>query len=341
MGNSKNRTATQAEQAKSAVINFIQNIHYSDVYAFTDGSVLGNPGPCCAAAAVYIGSMDSEPVELCYPVSKCSSSYHGELHALLLVLQFMVNFCKGHLVNKIHIFCDCQSAIQAVCNNNNLSNFQQKIINIKVIINKLQESSISTVISWIGGHINLLPNDLADRLAKKAAAKSKDLISSPPKTYSELKNIIRRTSLQKWQHYWSNSISGSHLKQIMPNIPSKRNKSITNKMQETRKIRVISGHDKLKSHKFRLKHSSSPACDCGYPEQSEEHILLHCQLYSTQREILEDSIDSLYNQHNIPIGKRTIGLNTLLDPHSCLPAAVRDKVNLAVHNFLGSLPDIL
>ena len=76
-----------------------------------------------------------------------------------------------------------------------------------LLMNYLNSSNIDTVISWVGGHIDLKPNDLADDLAKKAAEEARGLTESPPLSYSEFKNLIKISSLKKWQTYWTNNIS--------------------------------------------------------------------------------------------------------------------------------------
>ena len=341
VGSSKSRSSDQAKTARTTVINYLQSTAPHEVIAFTDGSALGNPGPCGAAAAVYIGSMDADPVELSCPVSKHSSSYHGELHAILLVLQFIVQLCQQIPIRKLHIFCDCQSAIQVVCSSTSHINFSSKLLEIQQLLRFLHNSATDTIITWVGGHISLEPNDLADRLAKEAAAQAKNSSLLPPLCYSELKNIIRKTSLQKWQKYWSNSTTGNFLKDISPAVPSKRYKSIGNKISETRKLRLTSGHNKLKVHLHKLGFTPTPACECGNPEQSEDHILLHCEQFDRQRETLIDQVERLFIRHNIPLAARTINTSNLLVPDHSLPAAVREGINLAVYQFLGELPNLL
>ena len=52
----------------------------------------------------------------------------------------------------------------------------------------------------------LWPNDLADDLAKKAAEEARGLIESPPLSYSEFKNLIKDSSLKKWEKYWTTNL---------------------------------------------------------------------------------------------------------------------------------------
>ena len=80
-------------------------------------------------------------------------------------------------------------------------NFQYIIRIIRQLVDELDSSNIETIISWIGGHINLKPNDLADDLAKKAAEEARGLTESPPLSYSEFKNLIKDSLLKKWLKY--------------------------------------------------------------------------------------------------------------------------------------------
>ena len=61
LGSSKSRSVTQQEEAKVTVQSLVENCSYNDLIAFTDGSCLGNPGPCgsgaCIKKAAYLYQM--------------------------------------------------------------------------------------------------------------------------------------------------------------------------------------------------------------------------------------------------------------------------------------------
>ena len=54
LSNSKTRTDEQANKAKTVAAEYINNINKNSLICFTDGSALGNPGPCDAGAAVLM-----------------------------------------------------------------------------------------------------------------------------------------------------------------------------------------------------------------------------------------------------------------------------------------------
>ena len=46
LGSSKSRSTTQQEESKEIVQALVENCKHNELVAFTDGSCLGNPGPC-------------------------------------------------------------------------------------------------------------------------------------------------------------------------------------------------------------------------------------------------------------------------------------------------------
>ena len=67
-----------------------------DIIAFTDGSALGNLGPCGAGATVFVCSLEFNPIDLTAPVSKHRSTFSGKLNAILFELNFLVEYAKVH-----------------------------------------------------------------------------------------------------------------------------------------------------------------------------------------------------------------------------------------------------
>ena len=50
LGSSKSQTRTQEQKAKGLVKQIVDDSSQDTVFAFTDGSCTGNPGPCGAGA---------------------------------------------------------------------------------------------------------------------------------------------------------------------------------------------------------------------------------------------------------------------------------------------------
>ena len=91
LGSSKNKNRTSAQEVESRNIaeNLIKNsISEHTILAFTDGSCRDNPGPCGAGSYVLLPNSDA--VELKQPVSKLASILLGELVAIQLTLNFVI-----------------------------------------------------------------------------------------------------------------------------------------------------------------------------------------------------------------------------------------------------------
>ena len=72
-------------EAKLQVNQIIANLPVGAVVAFTDCSCRGNPGPCGAGSCLFLPN--DECVELKQPVSKLASILVGELVAIKITLQ--------------------------------------------------------------------------------------------------------------------------------------------------------------------------------------------------------------------------------------------------------------
>ena len=171
-GSSNSRTNLQKEIAKDTTKRFLLNEVKNDTLtAFLDGSALGNPGPCGASAIIYEEGFDAEPTAVRQAISPLSTSYHGELAALLLCVTTVLNTCLPKLSNVkiLHIFSDCQSAIKSVISMKMLPSHQDIKQKFLRTISELLLNGIKTRISWVAGHVDLIANELADGEAKKAA----------------------------------------------------------------------------------------------------------------------------------------------------------------------------
>ena len=109
LGSSKSRTAEQQELGKEMVLYLMMEAPQGTTFAFTDGSCLTNPGPCGAGAVAY--PCNQEPVRLKRQVCKRGSILIGELVAILLVIEYLIQNTATIPCKLVKIFCDSQSAV--------------------------------------------------------------------------------------------------------------------------------------------------------------------------------------------------------------------------------------
>ena len=155
LGSTGSRDKEQAARARSAAEEYINNIPPSAIITYTDGSALGNPGPCGSAAVCYLQGKRSGPVTLAEPVSTRSTSYHAELFAIYLALQYFVESKVYEFSNIAYILSDCQAAITSSCSSNIHTSHQILIDSIRSSIHTLTLKGMKITFNWIAGHVNL------------------------------------------------------------------------------------------------------------------------------------------------------------------------------------------
>ena len=337
-GSSNSRTATQIHQAHRYIEKQLQDIPDGDPIIFTDGSALGNPGPCGSAAICYAEGLKSCPITISEPVSKHSTNYHGEIRGIKLATDFLKSTHNSHHTGNAHIFSDCKAAIQALSSTSLHVTLQNEIDSTQQAIGFLQNTATPPVtvnLYWIPGHAHFEPNELADQAAKSAANQASTTNATTPSTILAIKSCLRKEATNKWQRAW-NRESGSECYQHIPVVPRTRYKSTHNRALESKYLRLLTGHSRLKNHIHKLFKEESPCCDCSQERQTPIHIVMECPLHSEARNILFDNIDLTYAKHNTPIWEREITFWDLFTPHHSDPST-RREIRYHLFKFLDTL----
>ncbi|CAG2201657.1 unnamed protein product [Mytilus edulis] len=287
LGSSKTRTSEQAIEGQRLIKQQLEELPPNTTVAFTDGSCMGNPGPCGAGAIIY-NNEEEETIQ--YPVSNRGSILLAELVAIKLVLEKIDNYNYRN-VKQLNIYSDSQSAIGIITLNWKSENYHKTIQEIKNRKIKLEQKGFSINIIWTPGHSDIEGNEQADRLAKAAAkeADNREEMSSIT-TKQDIKQAARTSVIKKWKTQWESSEVGRRFfnhhpdasKRIKLDFPSKKHFNILNSLR--------SGYSKLKGYQhFINRHVEDNKCTCGEIE-SVEHFLLSCDNYSLDREKLRQSI---------------------------------------------------
>lgn len=336
LGSSRDRSSEQASIAKKVAEEAIGNIPPRQPIVFTDGSANPNPGPCGAAAICYAEGINSIPITISSPVAHHSTSYHGELEAIRLAVDFCKSRSAHHNFNTLHLFSDCQAAMLSLSSGKIHQAHQSTIDNIQATISELAVLGVTTNIHWVAGNVNLKPNELADQAAKHAVSLVKDESTNQTLALSTIKKQIKSHLNKKWQREWNRGETGRNVYELCPIIPSNKFISIQSRRKESKLLRIISGHSCLKDHMHKLNLSESPCCECSDERQTVQHIVMDCPLYNEERKNLQDCIESIYVEHNTPMWERVINLNSLLMPtHNNIET--RNKINNALINFIDSI----
>ncbi len=131
-----------------------------------------------------------------------------------IALEFAVTYCSrnDNDFNTLSIHTDCKSALQTVLNGVK-SNFTSLATSIEDSVSALETQNINTELTWVAGHAGLLPNELADAAAKKAALSASQWNREQDtglKSFSEVKRAIRNNTVNAWQRGWSRQNDGRH-----------------------------------------------------------------------------------------------------------------------------------
>ena len=134
---------------------------------------------------------------------------------------------------------------------------------------------------WIKGHAGTWRNEIADQLAKEAAANTDTptCYSRVPK--SVVKSELEATSVEKWQSEWVKTTKGKIIKEYFPEVAGRLNNEIYITPNITT---MLTGHGNINTYLYKFKMIDSPKCPCGHNDQTTDCILFECTLLSEERE---------------------------------------------------------
>ncbi len=234
-GSSTSISVHPKAQAKQDTLQRISDLPIDQPIFFTDGSALGNPGPCGSGVVLYKNGMNSAPVSTSIPVANPGTSYLGELAGIESALKTAVNLADTPSTNitEINIMVDCTSAILSTCKSpEEDSDHSTAIEAIRQHTYILSMHNIVTKIQWIPGHVDLLMNEIADTAAKIGAEQSKLLPPNTSNHFGIIRQHIKSLSRRKWQRAWNITSSHTDLHHHRPKIPAGNYKSVAKKTAE-------------------------------------------------------------------------------------------------------------
>ena len=151
LNNSNNRKIDNPNLLKQKALEHMT--HHNNCHAiYTDGS----------KSDLGVGfAVVSERFKIVSSLPSYSSVFTAELFAIKNALNYILN----HNINNTVIYSDSLSALQAI---NSFCLKQPIITEIKVLINKLLENNLYTILCWIPSHVGLKGNEEADKSAKES-----------------------------------------------------------------------------------------------------------------------------------------------------------------------------
>ena len=203
-----------------------------------------------------------------------TSIYTAELYAILGAYSYI----QESSLEKAIIVSDSKSALLSLTPLQ--VNYHHIIAEIINIHNGLPEEQVPMLL-WVPSHSEIPGNDRADLEANKAA-RLPTTIQLPPTTnefFPKIKEHIRMRSQIFWDH------TKTQLKTIHPKLELWSSSNQNSKLQEKCLIRIRIGHSQL-THSYLIKQEPRPRCTCSDTPLTIKHVLLSCQKYDTQRQVL-------------------------------------------------------
>ena len=109
IGSYRSSTKAQKQVSREVVEGVLDGIFNNTLVAFTDGSCRGNPGPCGDGSCIIL--LNSDKVELKQLVSKLASILLGELVAIKLTLDCILEETTRCKIDSVMILSDTQISV--------------------------------------------------------------------------------------------------------------------------------------------------------------------------------------------------------------------------------------
>lgn len=282
LGSSKNRSKEQEMSSRLIVGNMVESCSTNTAIAFTDGSCMGNPGPCGSGAFIIIPGND-DPVCLKRAVSKNGSILLGELVAIQMTIEYITGRSNTG-IEQLHIFSDSQTAVGVLTLGWDAKTHGCTIQETKRAVDRLNQAGVTLEISWTPGHSDIRGNDIADQLAKEGATEADQMEEdSGVTTAGDVKLAAKKSGLRKWQDRWEKSERGRDLYQFRPSVGVIVKHTFQTPQSEGAISQLRTGYARLNEYLHKIGSKDTNQCLCGEIE-TVTHYLQHCPNYQTERD---------------------------------------------------------
>jgi ribonuclease HI len=270
-------------------LQYLKSISNSNIKTiYTDGSQTQSGKGIGLGFAVFSHSTTYIPTIPIYKeysnIGNSAIVYNGELEGVTQALEYAISIVKRG--DKVIVYSDNQAGLLRLKTPSDSPGQNQQIRAIKAT-KAIIALGAKVELYWVPGHTDILGNDIADKLAKKATT-IRPLVEETSFAYlgiqiNKLKNqdIFNILSLQKPSKYldsYTSIYTWKISKKISLPLGIKRELASSF-------FQLKLGHGYIKSYLYRLKLVANNKCKCGRIETTK-HLLLDCSLFIGQRKAL-------------------------------------------------------
>lgn len=155
---------------------------------------------------------------------------------------------------------------------------------------RIQKMQLSICFVWIPAHIGIDGNERADKAAKRALKSGNHIDVNLSK--SEAKVVIKGQIKKRWQNEWNKESKGRYLFKNKPLVGSAGTGG-RNRKEESVITRLRNGHSALNSSLFLIGKHNNGRCEYCGEEETVDHVLLYCQKYESEREVLKNALGEI------------------------------------------------
>jgi hypothetical protein len=160
-----------------------------------------------------------------------------------------------------------------------------------------KHKGLDLLVKWVPGHMEIVGNEKADEVARKAASGS----SSVRKLPAPLRKVLPRSKSAARQEYhrkvksaamevWTSSPRFERMAMIDPDLSHVKFAKLTrgiSRNQASVLFQLRSGHVPLNTYLHRIKKADSPVCPgCLHHRETVMHYIMRCEAHTVVRQIM-------------------------------------------------------
>ena len=292
---------TKRDKAISEHLHYVSSLKTSPnhIVVYTDGSqkTVGQRFRRTGAAAVGF-HQGNEIFKQRIGLGGMAEVYDAELTGLVIGLRTAITKAESlPKIHHIHIYADNAAAIKTVPDPKPHKGQLLAYTFYQHMLRWLQKNPVNTLrVAWCPSHSDIPGNERADQLAKEAIL----LPSSSEPTITHNIRHAHEHLKRDWTTLWRNSSpqqgSWATANRISPSLcPTPHFLGLADKRELFgRLLQCRTGHSYSGEYYHRFVPSADPACPCGEPIQTREHIIQVCPIYERHRNTLRKVSQILY-----------------------------------------------